>query len=52
MMLKEIIVKDRIIQVEKVSQNIVVLTEKELFFLNLNKNSSRIDCLLPEGSID
>jgi hypothetical protein len=33
------------------NNNLVILTEDELFFLNLNKNFNKTTCLLPYGSI-
>jgi hypothetical protein len=39
--------EEKIKQIEKISNNLVVLTENKLLQFNLLKNLTRSDCLLP-----
>ena len=45
--MKTISTSGSIVSVKKVSNNIVVLTEDELFFFNFNKNITKTACLMP-----
>jgi uncharacterized ubiquitin-like protein YukD len=42
----------KILQVNKINNNLVFLTEDELFFLNINKNMSKTSCLMPYDPVD
>ena len=40
-----------IVQVEKVNNFLVVLTKKSFFYLNINRNYTKVDCVCPQDSL-
>lgn len=51
-LLNQIKAEGNIVQIEKLNNFLVVLTSKEFFYLNINRNYTKTNCVWPEDSLE
>jgi hypothetical protein len=51
-LLNQIKTEGNIVQIEKLNNFLVVLTSKEFFYLNINRNYTKTNCVWPEDSLE
>jgi hypothetical protein len=49
---KEVETGSKILQIGKFNNNLVVLTEKEMFYMAVGRYGNRTNCVMPQGSVD